>query len=71
MSDHPLVLVKLNSGDYKGRIKGKVSAVLFKGLRVDRSAMFEIELLDHPTLKTVNVRRNQIIGTLQDDREQL
>jgi hypothetical protein len=71
MSEHPLVLVKLNSGDYKGRLKGKVSAVLFKGLRVDRSAMYEIELLDHPTLKTVNVRRNQIVGTIHETGENL
>ena len=57
-----MVLVKLNSGNFKGRLQGKISALL----QGDRSAYYAIELLDHPTLKTVNVRRDQIIRTLED-----
>jgi len=70
MSEHPTVLVRLNSGDYKARLQGKVSAVRFKGLHVDRSAMYEVELLNHPSLKTIRVTRNQIISTLEQSEDQ-
>ena len=65
MSEHPIVYVGLNSGTYKGRLQGKVSAFL----RGDRSAYYAVELLDHPTLKTVNVKRNQIVGTVEKSEE--
>jgi hypothetical protein len=61
MSDHPIVKVKINSGTFRARLGGKVSAMIFKGGRVDRSAMYEVELLDHPTLKTIHVRKDQIV----------
>jgi hypothetical protein len=63
--EHPKVLVRLNSGDYEGRINGKVSA----NVQGDRSAMYEIELLNHPTLKKVTVKRNQIIRQIEDTNE--
>jgi len=65
MSDHPIVTVMLNSGNYKGRLGNKVSTMRFTGRYVDRSAYFEVELLDHPTLKTIRVRKDQII---QEDK---
>jgi len=62
MSEHPIVLVRLNSGNFKGRLRGKVSSLL----QGDRTAFYEIELINHPTLATVRVAKDQIIRTLED-----
>lgn len=62
--EHPTVIVRLNSGDYEGKVNGKVSAFL----QGDRSAMYEVQLLNHPTLKKVTVKRNQIIRQIEGDR---
>jgi hypothetical protein len=63
MSNHPIVTVNLNSGTFHARLGGKVSAIL-KG---DRSAMYEVELLDHPTLKKAYVRRSQMVIPHQEE----
>jgi len=49
------VVVTLNSGDYRGILRGKVA--IREGKEFGR--LWEIELLDHPKLKTVHVKRNQ------------
>jgi hypothetical protein len=67
MSSHPLVLVRLNSGEFKGRLKGRVAAVRLSGLRVDRSPQYEVELVNHPSLKLVHVYRGQIVRELPEE----
>jgi hypothetical protein len=64
-----MVLVKLNSGEFKGRLRGRVAAVRLSGLRVDRSPQYEVELTNHPSLKIVHVYRGQIVKELPEDAQ--
>ncbi len=54
------VRVQLNSGIYTATVIGKVAAK-HKG---EFFRMYEVELLNHPTLKKINVRREAIIGVI-------
>jgi hypothetical protein len=53
--DRQRVLVTLNSGAYQGYLNGKVASREGKGF----GRRYDIELIDHPTLKTITVQRNQ------------
>ena len=64
MSNHPRVTVRLNSGNYQGIVNGKVASR--DGKEFGRK--YEVELLDHPKLKRVNVDRNQF--EINDDQPQ-
>jgi hypothetical protein len=62
MSDLPqIVRVQLNSGVYQAKLLGKVAAK-HKGKFF---RMYEVELIDHPKLKNICVRRGKIIGTIE------
>jgi hypothetical protein len=51
----PLVWVKLNSGTFRGYIVDEGTGYLGK----ETYHVVEVQLLEHPTLKTVHVRRSQ------------
>lgn len=49
------VIAHLNSGDFQGFVNGKVASREGK----DFGRRYEIELVDHPTLKKITLQRNQ------------
>jgi hypothetical protein len=53
--DRQRVVVHLNSGDYQGYLNGRVASR--EGKEFGRR--YEVELIDHPTLKKITVQRNQ------------